>query len=198
MKKNIGLIIALLMCFLLVGCGHQHTWVDATCTTPKTCSECGETEGNALGHTWVAATCTEPKTCSVCGATEGEPLGHDAPGLTCTEDAVCNRCGKTITAPGHTWVDATCTEPKTCSVCGETEGDPLGHDWAPATYDAPMTCKLCGETLGREAGIISSSELEDGDYSKETVKIDDFTVHPWVFNHSLKNVEKSKLVIPLI
>lgn len=29
-------------------CGHN--WTDATCTEPKTCTECGETEGKALGH----------------------------------------------------------------------------------------------------------------------------------------------------
>ncbi len=31
----------------------------------------------AKGHTWVDATCTAPKTCSVCGATEGSELGHN-------------------------------------------------------------------------------------------------------------------------
>jgi hypothetical protein len=30
----------------------------------------------AEGHTWVNADCDTPKTCSVCGATEGEALGH--------------------------------------------------------------------------------------------------------------------------
>jgi hypothetical protein len=29
---------------------HEHSWVDADCTTPKTCSICGKTEGEALGH----------------------------------------------------------------------------------------------------------------------------------------------------
>ena len=29
----------------------EHTWGEATCTAPKTCSLCGETEGEALGHT---------------------------------------------------------------------------------------------------------------------------------------------------
>lgn len=53
-----------------------HTWVDATCTEPKTCSVCNATEGEANGHSWVDATCTEPKTCSVCNATEGEANGH--------------------------------------------------------------------------------------------------------------------------
>ena len=51
-----------------------HTWVDATCDTPKTCSVCGKIEGEALGHTWVDATTEAPKTCSVCGKTEGDKL----------------------------------------------------------------------------------------------------------------------------
>lgn len=55
----------------LTGCGHQHTWQDATCTEPKTCTECGKTEGEALGHRWTDATCTEPKTCSICKEAEG-------------------------------------------------------------------------------------------------------------------------------
>lgn len=36
---------------------HTHSWRDATCTTPKTCSTCSETVGSALGHTpgeWIA------------------------------------------------------------------------------------------------------------------------------------------------
>ena len=102
---------------------HEHVWEDATCTEPRICSVCGETEGEPLGHTWEDATCTEPRTCSVCGETEGEPLGH-------------------------TWEEATCTAPKTCSVCGETEGKPLGHTWEEATCTAPKTCSACGETEG--------------------------------------------------
>ncbi|MCM1047208.1 MAG: hypothetical protein NC433_02135 [Clostridiales bacterium] len=76
-------------------CGHE--WAEATCTEPKTCSKCGETEGQALGHTWMEATFAAPKTCSVCGETEGtvkqsyfEEHGievADAP-VACTVDAV--------------------------------------------------------------------------------------------------------------
>lgn len=111
------------ICFMLTGCGHEHTWNEATCTEPRICSECGETEGEALGHTWVDATCAEPKTCSVCGGTEGEALPH-------------------------TWVDATCAEAKHCSVCGETEGEPLEHTLTEANYQQPATCKVCGAVVG--------------------------------------------------
>ena len=33
-----------------------------------------DAEGEKPDHTWADATCTAPKTCSVCGATEGEPV----------------------------------------------------------------------------------------------------------------------------
>lgn len=111
---------------MLSGYGHEHVWKKATCTKPKTCTECGETEGSPLGHTWTAATCTAPKTCNVCGETEG-------------------------TALAHTWIEATCTTPKTCSVCGETEGSTLGHTWIEATCTIPKTCSVCGETEGELA-----------------------------------------------
>ena len=48
--------------FALGYCTGEHTWEDATCETPKTCSVCGKTEGEALGHNWDANS-----TCTVCG-----------------------------------------------------------------------------------------------------------------------------------
>ena len=74
---------------------HAHSFEAATCTAPKKCSECGETEGSALGHKWQAAPCASPTKCSVCGETDGNPLEHS-------------------------WTEATCTSAKKCSVCGET------------------------------------------------------------------------------
>ena len=44
-----------------------HTWTDATCTAPKTCSVCGATEGEVGEHTYVEGVC------SVCGAAEPIP-----------------------------------------------------------------------------------------------------------------------------
>ncbi len=125
MKKKATTLFVILMTFcMLSGCGHEHTWTEATCTTPKTCSECGETEGAPAGHVWMAATCTKPKTCSVCGETEGE-------------------------AAGHKWEVATCTTPKKCSVCGQTEGEAVGHIWEEATCKTPRTCITCGQTDGK-------------------------------------------------
>jgi len=107
---------------------HVHKWTDATCTAPKTCSVCGETEGEALGHTWTDATCTAPKTCSVCGETEGEALGHSYEAVVTAPD--CENGGYTT---------------YTCSVCGDSyvadETEALGH-----TYDNEFDadCNVCG------------------------------------------------------
>ena len=114
-----------------------HNWQDATCTTPKTCSVCGVTDGVAPGHDWKAATCTDPKTCKICGATDGKANGHD-------------------------WKDATCTAPKTCKTCGTTDGKPLPHVYdqekidpmylvseatttSPAVYRKSCKCGAAGE-----------------------------------------------------
>ena len=35
----------------------SHSWETATCTSPKNCSLCGETEGSALGHTTTTGVC---------------------------------------------------------------------------------------------------------------------------------------------
>ena len=78
--KMRGLIVLLMavMCFgLLTGCGHTHEWKEADCTNPKTCIDCKETEGEALGHQLSAATYQSAAKCSVCGATEGEALTPD-------------------------------------------------------------------------------------------------------------------------
>ncbi len=103
-RKNTGILaLTALLAMSLTGCGCKHeTWNDADCITPKTCADCGKTEGEALGHTWAEASCTAPKTCTACKETEGEVLDH-------------------------TWKDATCEAPKTCSVCSITDSTAAGH-----------------------------------------------------------------------
>ena len=76
MKKYIYLILATVFCMILSGCRCDHEWQEAKCEQPKTCTLCGETEGEALGHQWQDADCEHPETCSRCGKTRGEALGH--------------------------------------------------------------------------------------------------------------------------
>ncbi len=127
MRNKVLLMIATLaMSVMLSACGHEHIWTEATCTAPKTCSECGETEGEVLEHTWVEATCTEEKHCIECGETEGEVLEH-------------------------TWIEANYQAPKTCSVCSTTDGEPLTPDFElygftinaeeGGTYDYVCSCQ---------------------------------------------------------
>lgn len=89
-------ISVLTVCFMLTGCHMRHEWQEATCTTPKTCSTGGETEGEAPGHTWVEATCTEPKYCSVCGETEGNALEHTLTEANYQQAATCEVCGEIV------------------------------------------------------------------------------------------------------
>lgn len=153
MKKSCLGVIALIVAVFLCACGHTHTWKDATCTDPKTCSDCGETEGEPTGHSWKAATCTEPKTCTICGKTEGDLAEHIWEEATCTTLKTCTVCGKTEGGLSeHTWEEATCTTPKTCTICGKTEGNPAEHIWEAATCTNPKTCTLCGATEGESLG----------------------------------------------
>lgn len=59
---------------------HVHDWVEATCTEPRRCISCSETQGEPLGHDWIPATRTAPKTCTRCGQTEGSVLVVYSPG----------------------------------------------------------------------------------------------------------------------
>ena len=72
-----------------------HDWIEADCTEPRTCWNCGETEGEPLGHDWEEATCTEPRTCWNCGETEGRELGHDWGKPDIGGIRTCRRCGET-------------------------------------------------------------------------------------------------------
>ncbi len=73
----LGLFVALIVVILCMPDTHKHDWVAATCTEPKTCADCGETEGEALGHTpgeweldepsYTTATVWLRQKCTVCG-----------------------------------------------------------------------------------------------------------------------------------
>ena len=133
MKRTRRVLIALLSLALVLGalfalsaCKKKckHEWQDATCTAPKTCALCSETEGEALGHTGGTATCAEQAKCSRCNTAYGE---------------------KSTT---HDYAAATCVAPKTCKVCAVTEGEALGH----LDANKDHTCDRCtAQNIGAHA-----------------------------------------------
>lgn len=152
----------------LQSCTHEHDWIDATCTEPRTCSICKETEGEPLGHKWDDPTCLTPMKCSVCGITQGYRAEHTFVSATCTKPEHCSVCGKKAhwySLPlSHKWEDATCATPKTCSICGETDGEPSGHyslkhittvePTCQTEGEATFTCSYCGEVFTEVVPII--------------------------------------------
>lgn len=120
-----------------------HNWTAANCTTAKTCSICGKTEGSALGHDWADATCTAPKTCkrTGCTATDGSPLGHDWDTVwTIGDDQHWHKCNRTG-----------------CTVIN----DAANHipDRNAATEDDPVKCTECGKVLTPALGHVHTSHL---------------------------------------
>ena len=112
---------ALILC--LSACGCEHSWIEATCESPKICSLCGETEGEISGHDWTESTCISPKTCSLCGKSEG--------GLS-----------------EHTWKNAVFA--KSCDICGIVEGKTVnGINYSKDAFLNSKTYKSIEEILGK-------------------------------------------------
>ncbi len=78
MKRIIALALCVLLPAAFAACSCRHQWTEVNCLEPKTCTVCGEKEGEALGHRWQEATTEAPKTCTSCAATEGERIITDA------------------------------------------------------------------------------------------------------------------------
>lgn len=157
----------------------DHNWIDATCTTPKTCSLCGKTEGEALGHIEEIIP-AKAATCEETGLTDG---------------VRCSRCGEilveqqVIPALGHNYTSeviksATCTEEGlrryTCTRCGDTYDEVipvLAHSQAireenriepdctnNGSYDKVTYCTVCNEELSRETINLPALGHDYGDW----------------------------------
>ena len=98
-KRFLSIILFVAMAVMLTACHREHTWVEATCTSPAYCSECGETMGMPLGHEWAEPTCVTPATCIKCGQTKGETAPHTLSEPNFQEAAVCTVCGYTDGVP---------------------------------------------------------------------------------------------------
>ena len=152
MKKLTLILLSVLMIVTLAACGSKkceqhvyddcadtecnvcgetrdsmHSWKDADCLNPKTCTVCGKTEGSALGHEWTTPDvdlCEVQSTCSRCGATDGENKEHtpENDDNDCSTALNCGVCGKEILAAGEHSPekdDGNCTTEQKCTVCGQ-------------------------------------------------------------------------------
>lgn len=118
MKRKIQcFLILLFLILILTGCQCSHEW-ESTCGNPRTCTQCGETEGEPIGHKWQEATCLTPEICELCGEKQGNALDHD-------------------------WQDATCQQAQTCLRCGEMGDGALSHDYQ--RVHGHMRCIRCDE-----------------------------------------------------
>ncbi len=158
-------IFALSSCeFLLPQLECEHSFTEANCLSPKTCSLCGVTEGEALGHSEEAlagkeATCTEAgltdgKKCSVCGeillAQEAIPAkGH-------TEEI--------LKGEAPTCTEAGLTEGKKCSVCYEIlvaqEEIPVADHTEEVIEGKAQTCTEAGLTEGKRCSVCEAVLVE--------------------------------------
>lgn len=128
-------------------CIEGHTWVDATCEEPKTCSVCGETEGDPLGHTEVIDAAVAPS-CTATGLTEGKHCFVCDTVLIKQEvvDALGHDYESVVTAPA-------CTEQgyttHTCAVCADSYVDTYvaatGHDYGEWFVITAPTCTEKGK-----------------------------------------------------
>ena len=130
---------------------HVHTWQDATCTKPKTCTVCGATEGEAPGHQWdegtvvQAATCQtmgiKSYTCTVCGTTRDERIPKDMGNHTGGTE-IRDKLEATCTTDGY-------TGDTYCKSCGRLirKGNAIpatGHQWNQGTVLSEATCQMVG------------------------------------------------------
>ncbi len=175
------LLLAFTSCDVITGIipniGHEHSWTDATCTAPRTCADCGATEGEALGHVeedvpGKAPTCTEAgytdgKVCTICNevtvAQEQIPATH-------TEETVAGK------AP--TCTETGLTDGKKCSICDEIlvsqeEIPTIPHTEETIVGKAP-TCTETGLADGKKCSVCGKTVLEQkeiplADHTEETV-----------------------------
>lgn len=178
--------LSLLCVFMLIlgifsSCGCKHEWIDADCTTPKTCELCDETEGEALGHKWLDATCTNAKVCRNCDEVDGEALGHD-------------------------WLEATTEAPITCSRCKVTEGkkietDPRFTTESTKEFYGRWSCDVVipGDMIGTEGYLDELPCTLNYDFKNDGQVIADMEIHDqFAFMDAMKAVTRDTLIYSLL
>ena len=151
------LTLALVCSLASCGDNKDNKETQATQDTQSTDNnENTESEQNketTCSHTWVDADCDTPKTCSICGATDGKALGHatEEDDGNCLTPIVCPRCNEVLTSGKTQHIahadDGDCTTAVTCSGCAHIMTAAKAHtpneDDGDCTTD--ITCKDCGK-----------------------------------------------------
>lgn len=153
MKRILLLVLTLLLSIYVISCNEcDHEWVDATCTTPKYCKKCDETNGKPLGHTygeWTetkAPSCfekgTKSRTC-FCGSVETQELQVVEHSYDHACDTSCNTEGCDATRQTEHVYDNVCDP--TCNTVGCGSTRQITHAY---TNVCDTTCNTvgCGQT----------------------------------------------------
>ena len=173
-------IMALCLTFLLTGCNLfvkdcEHTY-DNACDTA--CNLCGEARETA--HDFTSADCDTPKTCSKCGVTDGEALGHtpaDDDG-DCSTSVICTVCEEILVeAKEHDLAgDYEYDEDGHWQICQndgcEVKGDREDHNGGKATSTELAICEVCSQPYGelaipRITGVVIKN-TDSPQYNAET------------------------------
>lgn len=132
--------------------GAGHSWQDATCTTPKTCTVCGTSEGGTSGHSWSGWEQAQAPTCTAAGE----------------KHRLCTTCGteetEVIPASGHSY------EKYLCTICGDyaeqalAEAIDLSADGKVTAFDAQLLAEAkAGVRQPTEAQWTALGELQVAD-----------------------------------
>ena len=140
--------------------GHTHSWQDADCENSKTCTDCGETEGEALGHDGTEANYQDPSVCSRCGLELAPALQADMEkygftefmevGATYDYHTVCNK-NRGVTTVAEVTVNR-------YEIFDSADGYPAkdGYEWRIVEMQA-----LFHEQNAKSYGSVTASNYED-------------------------------------
>ena len=164
------------------GTHHWHECTAEGCTLTAGTANSGK-DGYAE-HNWTAANCTTAKTCSICGKTEGSALGHDHNGPWVTTDEkehwkVCARegCNEQLDKAVHTpsaWVNVgDGYHHQTCTVCERELTHGVCTFGQPLKYNATShweECTKCGNKQNEAAHefLTDSDKCTGCDYTKSS------------------------------
>lgn len=164
------------------GSHHWHECTAEGCTL--TAGTANSEKDGYEEHNWTAANCTTAKTCSICGKTEGSALGHDHNGPWVTTDEnehwkVCARegCNEQLDKAVHTpsaWVNVgDGYHHQTCTVCERELTHEVCTFGQPLKYNATShweECTKCGNKQNEAAHefLPDSDKCTGCDYTKSS------------------------------